>query len=436
MPEGQASVRGTRDWWFGLLIPTPLFVQVQGAFGLYSESWTAPRGLGIPIGFLAAAFLLLPDLAAMRRPLPLLRLPRTMITVLCAWVFLLGVTSAWIDPVSLLYALQWIAPVCLISYVAVVVQEEGRLHKLLSGMRLGTALAMGTLALLFLLEWWSDGGMDGRITQNRFVPGMYQLYNYVPVGLTLAGLFCASLSAGLPGKTNRRAAWGFLLGSALIPLWTGARDPALLFLVAAPFAAWRIQRGKGVAWLIVGCVGLVTGLLLLVDGDLLVLEKFHAMFAADAEVTLRGMVGNRAEIMAEYWTLVERHPFTGTRLLPPWILDPESGVTAKGAHNYYLDTLAWAGPIALVAVLGLVVATLSAAPRLLFGWPSKGEKGLPNDAKAGLLENAARAAAAPAVGLLLISSNLRTPLREPISAMVGYLLLGLILSWAGRNRRV
>jgi hypothetical protein len=414
----------------------PLFVQVQGGFGLYAEPWTAPQGLGVPIGFLAAALLLLPDLAAMRRPLPLSPLPRRAIGLLCAWVFLLGVSSAWIDPVSLLYALQWIAPVCLISYLAVVVQAKERLRPLLSGLRLGTAFASAYLVVLFLIEWIGGGGMEGRITQNRFFPGMYQLYNYVPVGLTLAGLFCAGLSAQLPGLGNRRAAWAFLMASAMVPLLTGARDPALLFLVVAPFPAWWLMRARGLAVLAVGCAILISGLTLLVDGDLLVLRKFHAMFATDADVTLRGMVGNRAGIMAEYGSLVERHPVAGTRMLPPWILDPDAGVTAKGAHNYYLDTLAWAGPIALLAVLGLALSTLSAVPRLLFGslgGPTDDEGSAP---EADLLSIAARAAAAPAAGLLLISSNLRTPLREPISAMVGYMLIGLVLCWAFRTRRV
>ncbi|MGB0953132.1 MAG: hypothetical protein ACPG31_07890, partial [Planctomycetota bacterium] len=120
-----------------------------------------------------------------------------------------------------------------------------------------------------------------------------------------------------------------------------------------------------------------------------------------------------------------RHPLTGTGLLPPWIADPEAGVTAKGAHNYYLDTLAWAGPVALGCVLILVVSTLRWVPGLLFGKATEEP-----------LHRIAMAAAGPVTAMLLVSSNLRTPLREPIAGMTGYLLLGLLLTWAFRSRRV
>ena len=413
-----------RDLWFGFLMPLPIFVQVMGPFGLYAEPWDAPIGLGVPIGFLAAALLLLPDLRRMMRPLPLGRLPQAAIGTLCLWVFALGVWSSRIDPISLLHALQWIAPVCLVSYAAVVVQKEERLHALLLGLRRGTACGLGILLILGFAEVFTHGLPDGRIRQNHFLPGMYQLYNYVPVGLTAAGLFCAGWSAQQSSKGSGRLTLSWLGATALMVLWTGARDPALMFLLVAPLPAWWVARGKGLAFLTIGGAALVFSSLWVADGDLLLLNKFQSMFSQDGEFSVREVAGNRAVIMEQYWGLVQRHPLTGTGLLPPWIADPEAGVTAKGAHNYYLDTLAWAGPLALGCVLVLAGSALRHLPHLL-----RKEAGEP-------YQQLARAAVGPVAAMLLVSSNLRTPLREPISAMVGFLLLGILLSWAHTARRV
>lgn len=422
-----------RDLWFGFLMPLPIFVQVFGRSGLYAEPWDAPQGLGVPVGFLAAAALLLPDLPRMTRPLPFARLPRLAIGVLCLWVFGLGVWSSRIDPISLLHALQWIAPVCLVSYAAVVAQESPRLEALLRGLTRGTACALAFLLILAGAELLHHGLPDGRIRQNLFLPGMYQLYNYVPVGLTTAGLFCAGYAAlGAKGFSDDSGGgrspmtpWLWLAATASLPLLTGARDPALMFLLVAPFPAWWAARGRGLVILASGCLGLTLALLWAADGNLLLLHKFQAMFFGEGDLSLRGLAGNRATIVEQYWGLVQSHPITGTGLLPPWIADSEAGVTAKGAHNYYLDTLAWAGPLALGSVLVLVVATLKEIPQLLLGNPS-GEP----------LRRIAMAAAGPVAAVLLVSSNLRTPLREPIAAMVAYLLLGLTLTWAYRSRRV
>ncbi|MGB0951877.1 MAG: hypothetical protein ACPG31_01510, partial [Planctomycetota bacterium] len=167
-------------------MPLPLFVQVFGPLGLYAQTWDAPQGLGVPIGFLAAALLLWPDLRRMTQPLPLGRFPRAAIGTFCLWVFTLGVLSSRTDPISLLHALQWIAPVCLVSYAAVLAQESSRLEAFLRGLVLGTACALGFLLLLAGAEFLDHGFPDGRIRQNHFLPGMYQLYNYVPVGLATA----------------------------------------------------------------------------------------------------------------------------------------------------------------------------------------------------------------------------------------------------------
>lgn len=425
-------MRGMRDKWFGLLVPLPLFLQMRGAFGLYSEPEELPIGLGVPIGFLAALFLLLPDVPKMAQPLPLGRLPYWAMTTFCLWVLFLGILGAQLDSVALLYAAQWVAPVLLMVYLGLVVQSSQRLNHLLIGIRAGTGIALLYLGILFFIEIVTVGSFADRITQNAFLPGMYQLYNYVPVSLTLAGLFCAGLVAGNQGDEKPWKVWAFLFGAAIVPLMTGARDPALIFLLAAPFPAWWAYGARGLLGLVLGSAVLSFGFLLLADGNLLLFHKLHGTFSSYGATTLSGMFGARAEVMESYWGLAERHPWTGLRLLPPSIADPESGVVAKSAHNTYLDILARSGPIGLLAFLGMILPAGQAALKLLLQSfiPSKRLGKVPNR-----LHLAARAAAAPAIGLLLISCNLRTPLREPISAMVGFLLIGLLLCWAYSEKR-
>ncbi|MDA0667371.1 MAG: O-antigen ligase family protein [Planctomycetota bacterium] len=432
MTEGKLSVRRKRDWWFGLLLPLPLFVQMNGPFGFYAEPEGLPVGIGVPIGFLLAAAFLLPDLPKLRRRLALGLVAKIALLIFGLWTLLLGFLGAQENKQALLYAGQWLAPLAAAVYVGVAAFEEERLSSLLAGLKRGTTFSLCFLVLLFLWELLFLGSFSGRITQNVSLPGMYQLYNYVPVSLTLSALFCAGLEASSAKTVRTGKVWFFLFGAAMIPLITGARDPALIFMLVAPLPAWWACRVRGLLALIAGSGISVCLFLILADGNLLLLHKLHGTFSSYGETTLSGMFGPRAEVMESYWGLAQEHPWTGLRLLPPTIADPESGVVAKSAHNTYLDILAGGGPIALLSFLTLLLSALWATPKLVL-------RSLCNQASVSAEKNtlqvAAQSAAAPVVGLLLISCNLRTPLREPISAWIGFLLIGFLLSWAYFEKR-
>jgi len=432
MIEGKFSVRSKRDWWFGLLLPLPLFVQMNGPLGLYAEPEELPVGIGVPIGFLLAAAFLLPDLPKLRHRLALGPMAKIALLVFGLWTLFLGFLGAQENKLALLYAGQWLAPLAAAVYASVVAFEEERLFSLLAGLKRGTALALGFLVSLFLCELLSSGSFGGRITQNAFLPGMYQLYNYVPVSLTLSALFCAGLEASSAKTLRSIKVWVFLFGAAMVPLITGARDPALIYMLVAPLPAWWAWRTRGVLALIAGSGILVCFFLILADGNLLLLHKLQGTFSSYGETTLSGMFGPRAEVMESYWSLAKEHPWTGLRLLPPTIADPQAGVVAKSAHNTYLDILAGGGPIALLSFLVLLLSALWATPKLVFR--SLHRQGSAS-AERESLRAAAQSAAAPVVGLVLISCNLRTPLREPISAWVGFLLIGFLLSWAYFEKR-
>lgn len=431
MTEGKLAVRSKRDWWFGILLPLPLFVQMNGPLGFYAEPEELPVGIGIPIGFLLAAAFLLPDLPKLRSRLALNNTPKLALLVFSIWTLFLGALGAQVDTLALLYAAQWLAPLAAVVYVGILSFDEERLGSLLSGLKCGTALALSFLVLLFLWELFALGSFAGRMTQNAYLPGMYQLYNYVPVSLILASLFCAGLEASSKSKEAWKV-WFFLFGAAMVPLITGARDPALIFLLVAPLPAWWALRVRGLLALIAGSGAFVCLFLILSDGNLLLLHKLHGTFSSYGETTLRGMFGPRAEVMESYWEITKDHPWTGLRLLPPTIADPESEVVAKSAHNTYLDILAGGGPIALISFIGILLSALCATPALLLR--SLREKGTVRTQRVAL-QMAAQSAAAPVLGLALISCNLRMPLREPISAWVGFLLIGFLLSWAYFEKR-
>jgi O-antigen ligase len=432
MTEGKLFVRSKRDWWFGLLLPLPLFIQMNGPFGFYAEPEELPIGIGVPIGFLVAAAFLLPDLPRLRKRLALNTRARIALLVFGIWTLLLGSLGAQENVLALLYAGQWVAPLAALVYVGVVAFEEDRLLSLLAGLKRGTALALGFVALLFLYEFLASDGFEERITQNAFLPGMYQLYNYVPVSLTLSALFCAGLEASSTRTTRPWKVWYFLFGAAMVPLITGARDPALIYMLVAPLPAWWKYRMRGLLVLVAGLGILVCLILILAGGDLLLLNKLHGTFSGNGETTLNGVLGPRAEVMESYWGLAKEHPWAGLRLLPPSIAEPGAGIMVKSAHNTYLDILVGGGPIALLSFLALLLSALWAAPNLIFR--SLRRQGSVNTERS-TLQMAAQSAAAPVVGLVLISCNLRTPLREPISAWIGFLLIGLLLSWAYFEKR-
>ena len=126
-----------------------------------------------------------------------------------------------------------------------------------------------------------------------------------------------------------------------------------------------------------------------------------------------------------YWEVFQQEPFVGTAMLPPELAFPELGITVKSAHNYYLDSLAWAGPLALIGILLLLGFVLA---ELLFSVVAPPRK---EDEQFALVFHAA---VPPALATLMISSVLRVPLREPYSGPIAFLLIGLVLAGGFRMR--
>ncbi len=415
-----------RDFGLGLALPLPLFFQADALPSLYQDPWDAPEGLGLPLAAFAVG-LLAPD---WRQLLSLPRAPGPRLALQCfvLWVLGLAAWSAWGQPVAGLHGLQWTAPWVMVPYACLLAEKESRLRSLLTGLVLGTGCGLLLLLGLGCWELAATAGFPGRITQNRFFPGMYQLYNYVPVSLVLFGLFAAGICARAPSRHWQRWTWFFLLALPCVPLLTGVRGCAWMVSLGAPWIAWRWGGWKSLAAWGVGTLALWAGIHRWSPQPLVLEQKTLALWQQPELDWPTRILGQRAEIMHQYFGLVQQHPWLGLRLLPPALAEPASGVVAKGAHNFYLDTLAWAGPLALASFLALVFFALRSLPKLFSLFPPQGRE-------LRLSAHAALAAAPPVLLLLSISSNLRTPLREPLSALCGFLLLGFLLAWAENSRR-
>lgn len=400
---------------FGFLVPIPFFLQVQGRFGIYSGGFVS-EGLSVPIAYLVAPLAFLSAIPPFIHAQPMPRLPTLGASMLLIWILLLGGWSSLDDPRAILYTIQWASPLTMMVYGAALAWDDRRREVFLRGFLPGTVVALVYLAGQGIYEVLFLSSFQGRMTQNAVLPGMYQLYNYVPLGLVMAGLFAAGV---LIGNRERGKPWmiaAFMGVTLLVPILTAARGSVALYAVAAPLLGWRLFGLRGALWIMT-----LPGLLLLLfsSESFLLLEKLAAL---QEETEYGGTFGNRDQMGRLYWQVYLEDPVLGTRFLPPILAFPSLGIDVKSAHNYYLDSLAWGGPVALIGVLAILIGLLHMAFRLCVNFLLVRKQPISADAAFAL------AALPLAVGVMVVNSNLRIPLREPYSGVIGYLLIGVALA--------
>ncbi len=406
---------GLFDTLFGVLLPIPIFLQVQGKIGLYSEGFES-TGLSLPIGFFLLPFAVAIGALHWARQRTLQPAHLFTLISLILWWCLLALYTSMKDSAAVLYAVQWSAPPLAILYAGSLMQDEQRLARFIRCFYVGTLGAMVYLIGLASYEFLFMDSFSGRMTQNAVLPGTYQLYNYVPEGLVASGIFCAFFAANRGSKVFGMP-MVFLGLSFLVPMATGARGPLLVTLLCTAFFVYRyFSFAFFLTCFVVGpCV--LFALLHLLPGDqFLLVDKFLSIGSSDE---FGGLAGNRDVMASLYWHVFEQEPFIGTGMLPPDLAFPELDINVKSAHNYYLDSLAWGGPLAL---LGVILLPIFGLCELFLNqvMPPHGEKTIRHIVFA--------SAAPPALATLFVSSLLRVPLREPYSGPIGYLFLGFILA--------
>lgn len=402
------------DKLFGFLVPLPIFMQVQGRLGLYSGGFVS-EGLSVPLAYLVAPLAFLSAIPPFLHAQPMPRFPTLGGAMLLLWILVLGGWSSLDNPSAVLYTIQWASPLTMLVYGAMLAYDDRRREAFLAGFLPGTIAALVYLVGQGLFELLFMNSFRGRMSQNVVLPGMYQLYNYVPLGMVMCGLFAAGTCIRENGE--RRIGWAAVFAGAtlLVPILTAARGSVALYGVAVPFLGWRLFGLRGAIWIMLVPMAL---LLLFNSESFLLLEKLAAL---QEESEYGGTFGNRDAMGRLYWQVYLEDPIFGTRFLPPILAFPELGINVKSAHNYYLDSLAWGGPVALLGVAMLVLGTLTMAGRLFVNFMLTRRHAIPESASMAL------AALPLAVGVLLVNSNLRIPLREPYTGVIGFILIGLML---------
>mgnify|MGYP002630161172 CR=1 FL=1 len=410
------------DVLFGLLLPIPIFIQVQGGFGLYSDAFES-TGLSLPVAFFLLPIAVAIGLTHFVRHKTLQSVHSVSLALLISWWVFLALFTSLQNPMALLYAAQWSAPPLMVLYAASLVQNQERLQRFLIAFGSGVWLSLLLLLSLAGYEYFLMDTFDGRMTQNAVFPGMYQLYNYVPEGLVISGLFCAFLRAHR-GENIFGLPLLLLCLCLFVPLVTGARGPLLVTLICGVYFVYRFSSlHRFLVILMAAPVALLVVFQLMPSDSFLLVDKFSSIGSSNE---YGGLAGNRDVMASLYWRIYEQEPFIGTGMLPPDLAFPELGIDVKSAHNYYLDSLAWGGPIALLGILLLPIFILCEA--LLGMALSTGKENY-------VLTNVFCAALPPALAMLLVSSLLRVPLREPYSGPIGFLMLGFVLAGGFQIRR-
>jgi hypothetical protein len=275
-------------------------------------------------------------------------------------------------------------------------------------------IALGAYEFLFMSTF------QGRMTQNAIFPGMYQLYNYVPLGMVMCGMFATGVVITRKTTKSNVLPLVLMLITLGVPLLTAARGSVALYAVCAPLLGWRMFGLRGALWVLALPLAIM---LLFASDSFLLLEKLSAL---QEQSEYGGTFGNRDEMGALYWQVYMEDPILGTQFLPPILAFPRLGIDVKSAHNYYLDSLAWGGPIALSGILMLLWSVLVTSFQLIRRFLLTPGVAMTRPAALAL------SALPTALGIMLVNSNLRIPLREPYTGVIGFMLIGILLASSQR----
>jgi hypothetical protein len=405
----------TFDRVFGFLVPLPLFIQVQNGIGVYSGGFVS-EGLSVPIAYLVAPLALISALRIFlrARPLPVTATIGAFITFV--WILALGSKSSLQDPRAVLYMVQWAAPFTMLVYGAMLAYDDERRANFIKGFLPATIASIVYLIAIGTYEFLFMSTFQGRMTQNAIFPGMYQLYNYVPLGMVMCGMFATGVVITRKTTASNVFPLVLMLITLGVPLLTAARGSVALYAVCAPLLGWRMFGLRGALWVLALPLAI---LVLFASDSFLLLEKLSAL---QEQTEYGGTFGNRDEMGALYWQVYMEDPILGTQFLPPILAFPHLGIDVKSAHNYYLDSLAWGGPIALSGILMLLWSVLVTSFQLI-------RRFLLSEGAVMTRPAALALSALPtALGIMLVNSNLRIPLREPYTGVIGFMLIGILLA--------
>jgi len=414
----RTRVKWLADWVFGFALLFPIFIQIENGFGIYSGGF-ASEGLSIPIGYIASVVFLLANLRVVLSKKFWTRLESFISVLVVLYFFFLSMYSMQISGSAFLYFIQWAFPFVLFAFFNSTIFEKSRFEPIISGIKWGVLVALIEIFASFLLELVT-GSFSGRIVQNKFFIGMYQLYSYMPLALTIGALWLIIYYCGDQQKKSILD-WGVVALLLFLSLFalvvTGVRGPVALFAVAVLLYSVSYLR-RGVVIFGSGVfLALIIGVLMPhIDVNFMLVDKLWSAVTNSEEYG--GIAGNRGAMIDAYWNVFLASPLIGSGLLPPWIAFPELGVRIKSAHNYYVDILSWSGVVGAFLVFSLFLTVFYKSCFILVNFQRSGLR-----SKGGVV---AIGAAILVIALFLVSNNLRVPFRQPYVAPLIALLMAAV----------
>jgi len=401
------------DGVIGFFIPLGVFIEV-GSPILLATSPIGQENFAFPLSLLLVPVALL---RALQRTDKTRIYPQMLVfSALIFSVYCLVMSMASlvvIDPLAFVYGLQWAMVFIWLPYFSTLADQR-KFHSFAKGFIYGTLVNLIYYLISGLYEIVFFGHLQdaGRMTQNLFLPGQYQIALSVPTIVAYSSIACMILINARIVDVPRYFILIILSLALPVLLFLAAREAVLVVLVFC--IAWAFVRGGIVrigalvaafAFLIV-ILNPAPALHLLEGSEFRLLDKIMKLEDED------GQLGGRDTMLGEVTHLLENSPVFGTYFTPPNSGIKLVAIDAPSAHNMYVDAFVWSGLLGGILFLlsALSIATL-AAKRV---WQSY------TIAKHDYL---GRYFGILMLVFLFVSNNLNVPMRQPLLApLIGFLI--------------
>lgn len=402
----------------GFFIPLCLFVEPANFFMLTTAEFYEVDRFAVPISLILSPFFLLFVFNSRFHQYFRGGLFLFLVVIFCLYCLVMGALNAVMrSPDAILFAYQWIIPFVWIPYFLTIMGTE-RFKTFMRWFLIGVIANIGWYGASTIIEFVAYGGLGdaGRLSQNRILPGQYQIAVYVPTAIS----FGMSLLNAMFFSKELNVSRKFMLiinGGALIVLLALASREGLLTYMLATILLFAARSPYLRAALFFG--GFIAGAMLIINlnaifevfaaSDFRMLNKIASLQNEGAQFGGRDIM-IRESIKVFFWD-----PLFGSGFLPPNVSVFGDGILAPSAHNMYVDAFVWCGLFGGLAFLAISIRLLYGAVMMIVSRRLKEEHLYLSLFGVVLMV------------FMVVSNNLNVPMRQPIiSPLIGLMIAAVI----------
>ena len=417
------------DFIIGFLVATPLFVSVDG---LNIEMY---KGYSI----LACDESLILPFSTFIVPLAIISIINRknvftyidakyniIISLLFIWFLIVALTSLLLNntfqPVIRMF--QWILPIVFMYYTIGIFYQSQRLYSFIRGIFCGLLLSSVWIGSSAIFEYMITG-LWRRMSDVAWGIGVYQIFNYVPLGLVILFIFVTPIFFSKVVSNDKKFLKNnffklvifLLIHISIISILfgTAVRGAALIFFLAFSFLFIFFSNIFGKMHLlffnISFCCIIIWSIIYGAD-YLILIKKLNVIVSSEYDIDIR--TGGRLNIAIESLKMAYDSPIFGSFFLP---------LTSSSAHNYYIDTFMWTGLIGIMLVLLFVFHIFVDI------FKTNSRKSFLSEKLSGTFYSKMYIGTSIGVCMiLLISNNIRVTMRQPYSGIIIWGFIGILLS--------